>query len=615
MKKSGLLFIFLLALFIIIPYVSAELTDSEKSERIDKAYDCLSDRINSTTCEELSVDQSIFSLLAVGECEDKVLNYSNNETCWPNSSCKIKTTAQAVLALEENTEVDVQDALDWLLEQKAIPNNLIWYLEIDTENSSKCTISYDDNSYEITINENKKINKNAGNCLTRSTGDYWLKISSTCQEKEFAISCEKDFITTLLFQKQNSDTINVLSYSQDSSAGGTTFEKIYSLCFAKSGVCDYEGSLWAALVLDAHGEDVSAFMPYLITGVSDNSEFMPEVFLYSLTGATEYRTKILQNQIGGRYWQASNDKYYDTALALLPFQSEDSLTEKINSQNWLFSIQEENGCWNSGNILNNAFLLYSLWPKNFNNNGGSAEYCEDYGYTCTFSSDCNGEILYDYDCSGLQVCCSEESLTEEFCVDDYFGEICNSNEYCYLGQEVSTSDLEFGETCCVDGSCELTENNSENACEENEGECQVYSCDDGYEETNSYDCEYSGDVCCMPSENNPITPPVNDSKKNKFWIWILVGLILLAIIGIVLKDKLKMLLIKFKNPKKKGDSNFPNSRPSGFPPGFSPPANPSNIPRRIMPNSPARRPMPMRPPQKRPEELDSVLKKLKEMSD
>ena len=45
-------------------------------------------------------------------------------------------------------------------------------------------------------------------------------------------------------------------------------------------------------------------------------------------------------------------------LYFLPLpQSSDT---RNNAINWLMSVQGPDGCWNSGNILDTAFVLYSL---------------------------------------------------------------------------------------------------------------------------------------------------------------------------------------------------------------------------------------------------------------
>jgi len=738
MKKDVILFVFLFSILILAPLlVSGELTYAEKEEKVTLAYDCLNERIDSANCAHLSVEENIFSLLAVDKCEDRVIASSTDLECWPKNSCDLKTTSLAILALNENTNEDTSDAEEWLLSQSATPTELIWYLEIDTPGEAKCEISYSSASesspvYEINIGADKKLSGNGGSCLEIAYHDYFLEINQNCYEKEFSISCDDDFITTLLYQKESSDTLYVLKYFNQASADGTTTEKINSYCFSTGSICDYEGSLWAAFILDSKGHDISAYMPYILGGAEEREAFLPEVFIYFIEGYIDSRTTILEGQIAGEYWQAgiSNDKYYDTALALFPFQGETGLTEKILTEEWLLSddIQEDSGCWDGKDIVNNAFILYSLFPEfsgndpgnnavcgngvcevgetfencpedceelpdyscieegfycvgtcdgeelgdyscpssliccdsqseescselggsvclygevcfegleinTFNlstgetcclegtceDSGGTTDLsCEDEGYFCVSGGNCEGALLYEFDCPGLYLCCDEGS--EAKTCEEWEGEICDSTEIC-SGEILLTSDLKYQETCCVEGICEESglppPDPEDYTCEDNGGICEIYGCGSGYQETFEYDCKYE-DKCCM-EEGEPGPGPgpgPEPTPKGKAWIWIIFILIVLALGGILFRDKLKIFLMKLKGKKKPSQPRFGGPRP-GFGPGpRSMPPRPSNVPRRIMPRSRGN-PMPRRgprPQQKASGELNDVLKKLKDMS-
>jgi hypothetical protein len=317
-----------------------------------------------------------------------------------------------------------------------------------------------------------------------------------------------------------------------------------------------------------------------------------------------------------KYWLVATDKYYDSALALYPFQLE-NFDEKTSTKEWLLTeVQQTDGCWNNGNIVDNAFILHSIWPRpfangtngtgpnnvsNFTNNGDYD--CVENDFFCMSSANCApGKITYDYDCPGIQICCKEQTIQN---CSELNGIICNPNQYCGNdGAEFHTDDLETGEICCVDGACKA---NALNECEDNSGVCGEV-CESKYIETSLYRCPVDGDKCCMIKSSVPPTT----SKKGKWWIWVLLILIILILIGIGLREKLKMLLIKMKSGKKKGglqQSSF-GPKPSESPGYFRPMPGP----RRIIPSQPQR--MPLRRPaqQKSSRELDDVLKKLKDMS-
>ena len=653
MKKALGIFIFLtLILFTNFVIISAELTAQEEQEGVSLAYACLNEKIDTIDCTRMSVEQSIFSLLATGECLSKVADDSLDSKCWPKSNCDLKTTAQAILALDQVQE-NTEDAEIWLNAQNMTPKDLDWFLEVDSTEETSCEVTYGGKTFTFDINEDKKIVNTVGgtSCLSVSTSyPYWITINGNCYGETFETTCDEDFLTTLIFKKENEPTIYVLDTTNSQNAGGITLEKINSLCFSKSGIaCNYEGSLWAALVLSSKGYNMDPYMPYLVGEAASNAKYSPEAFLYALTNEVDYRTQISENQISNKYWQnyGSNNKYYDTALELLPFQGESGVPEKESSKEWLLNeVQGEDGCWDSGNIVNNAFLLYSIWPEYSGNSGpgatcsaqgyacvptagcsssniitqydcgtgnvccgsggsgGDEESCETNDFFCVSYSNCEGEILSEFDCDGFDLCCDTEYI-EKTCTE-WGGEICNSNEYCQSGETVVTSDLTYGESCCLEGICEEVTPVEEFDCEENFGKCEISSCETGYEATNSYSCAYSGDTCCIRSAGP------SGSSGGKWWIWILVILIIIVLAAVIFRDKIKEFLIKRKSGKRSPSGM--QRGPPGYPPR-GPPMRPMGGPppqRRIMP--PQRRPMQQRMPVRPRGEVDDVLKKLKDMS-
>ncbi|MEJ2268028.1 MAG: hypothetical protein P8X70_03060, partial [Nanoarchaeota archaeon] len=445
MKKRVLFGILFLSLILSLSFASAEMNQSQ----IDKAYDCLEQKVEGK-CSSLSLEQQIFSLLAIGECESEIVANSDYMS-------DTKITAQSILALDK-VNTDTSEAQEWLSSQNATPEGIDWLLQIESTEETICTINYGGTSYSgITINNDKTISAPAGPCLTLYPGDYWLRIAQTqeCYNYDFEISCDSSFSTNLLYKKTqgtNSDVIYVSGKTNSASGEGTTTERVNSLCFTQDGSCDYEASLWSALVLNYKGYDVSSYLPYLITLSSDYPELIPESFLYSLTNS--FRNELLLKQLPSGYWQESNNRYYDTALALMPFQNKD-LEQKDLATDWLSEVQNNDGCWNNGNILDTAFILYSLWPQSFILPGGIDEGldCESSGYFCISPMSCSeaqGEELEEYSqsCFGTNICCTQDRLLGS--CEEQGGEICGSGETC------TTSVVEASDTseCCL-GSCQV----------------------------------------------------------------------------------------------------------------------------------------------------------------
>ena len=582
MGKRVLFLGVLIFLIFIIGFVFAAQQD------IDKAYDCLNDKIAEKTCDKLSVTEKIFSSLAVGKCNSELRDDAKDGECWPKANCNIKTTAQAVLALKTSA------AKDWLLDQKGNPSEVTWYLQIEPSLESECTITYNEDEYSIEIGEDKKIDSAAGNCLSLSSSNYWLEVDSDCYEEEFEISCDEYFITNLLFKSDTSSTIHVSDETSSATGGGTTTEQVNSFCFMDGESCDYEGSLWAALALYSLGEEISSYMPYLITMVDDNKEYFPEVFLYALTGYEDFNYDIISRQTSNGYWSISGDKYYDTALALYPFMYE-TFNEKEEAMAWLLSEQDKEGCWNAGNILDTAFILYSVWAKE----GPTIieDTCSSVGYYCMSSASCddsNGNVL-DYACSGFYVCCDTQEI-QETC-EEAGGKICTGGKEC-TGSTLEKSDTYY---CCFD---ECEEPEPADQCESHDGVCEPAECGEGYVQSYEYDCDYYGDICCM-EEKAPGPSPL---------LWILIILIILVALGIVFREKLKAFWFRIKSNFKKAPGYIRRGPRPGFPSIPSTEIRRRIMPRGVMPEE--HRHIPKPAPRRQAEqssELDDVLKKLKEM--
>lgn len=472
-----LMFTLLLSLQFLLPVSAAE------EEKVELGYSCLETRINQTGCSSLSFEDKVFSYLATGECGSELSADNSSNQCWPKSGCRLKSTAQAILAL--NNKVNTTLAENWLLRQTASPSGIDWYLEIEVPSGeTTCTLVYPGSSPRtITVREDKTLSSGAGNYLTLSAGGYWLKINQQIYNKEIYISCERQFITTLLFMRTGSSTVHVSENVHGSGAGGNVTEKVDSVCFAQSGTCNYEGSLWAALVLASldHDEEIQKFLPYLITMKDDisNSIYIPESFLYYLTN--KFRTDLLLKQKYSSYWEESGNRYYDTALALLPFSYDDS-NEKSNSKEWLLSVQQKSGCWNNGNIRDTAFLLYSAWPKNPFSPIGNCQYDSDCPQVdCKYSWCENGACMYEYDGSCIEQECTKNSDCPP---TDYSENYCDDNS---IYRDTYTYSCDTSEKMCkVDVSSSLVETcSSSDKCED--GECiqdscsWINPCNDGYD--------------------------------------------------------------------------------------------------------------------------------------
>ena len=361
MKKSVMIIIFLI--LILFPIISAQANQTQ----LNNGFACLSSQVGD--CSAASIGEQIFTSLADGKCVSNIVGSESTAGCWPTNSCDIKTTAQAVLALH-NAGQSTSTSQAWLATQILKTPNLNWYMQINTNSNSQCTITYTGTPYTITLNADKSISANgngAGSCL--SIASNWLLVSPSCYGTQFQISCNQSFTQTNLYQRQNYPTIYVSSSSHSAPSGGKVFDTINSSCFGSGNTCNFEASLWASIALDSIGVDISPFLPYLTVMATDSTtqQYLPYSFLYALTNSSDYLNTLLAQQKtvdNQNYWDAGSNygAYYDTALALLPLQSQNP-SEKQNAVDWLMSNQGSDGCWNSDSIPDTAFILFSLGFK------------------------------------------------------------------------------------------------------------------------------------------------------------------------------------------------------------------------------------------------------------
>lgn len=568
--------------------------------KINKGYSCLEEKIDSRGCASLSSGERVFSLLASGECRSEV--EADNKFMSDE-----KYTAQAILALGGH-----DDAEEWLLTASSIPQDITWFLQIDSDDATTCEIDEEGSLDTIQLNADKTVSGSTG-CLTASdadtnAGNYWFEVDRDCYGQEISVSCsDSSFLTSLLYKEDGQKTLYISEDTSSASAGGETIEVVDSSCFGQ-GTCKYEASLWSTLVLNSLNYDMSAYLPYLVTEADENEDLLPEAFLFLLVG-DEFRNQLLGKQFSNKWWDESGERFYDTALALYAFQYENP-TQKTNSIRWLLDESQGNdGCWDNGNILNTAFLLFSIEPRTlFGSDVGSGigDSCESVGFSCMSGIACSqagGTSLNAYSCSGTFTCCDQERVVESCSVQG--GSICSIGEDCTGGISSDASDLSAGESCCVSGgTCQIPTSTTDlSECEAIGGSCRISSCLDG--ESESFEsCDFSADLCCLSESKS-------SEGINGLWIWVLLILIIFLVLGIIFRQKLRPFWFKLKT-----GFNKIIKKKAGPMPGTQPGVGPSPMAYRGIPQMrpPIRRPPPRRPlTTKQPGELKDVLGKLKDM--
>jgi hypothetical protein len=604
-----------------IPITQASYSSSFNlnTSKLDLAESCINKKAGN--CASLSIPELAFTILSqsannVSEACTKVLKSKQiNGECFGTQGCSVKDTGLAILALDSLGE-DTSKAENWLINKSKTSKELTWILELDTDIGLEmnCKIAYRGNEYSLKMKADKSFDADAGNCLSRDNNGLWLKVSDSCYDTDFAITCDQNFKSVILAYDSTQNKF-LVPLTKEASAFGTLTQKVSSKCISTTSTCSYEDNLWATLALYKKGKDIVDYLPYLKFLEDKNKRFTPDSFIYMETGDESYGNSLVKDEKLGNYWESDGtpyNRFYDTALALfaLTGTSEDVVSSVQGRM--IFSQDGKTGCWNNA-LRETAILLWALkgWSSGAGGGGGGGgatiEDCIYSGFYCMKNADCaQNDILDNYQCIGLNVCCRNQILRT--CTEEQ-GKKCNVDESCTGGIEKDTLDGK----CCL-GTCEKIIAVSE--CEQAGNSCG----DSCLKTENKVDMQCDENkVCC---ELKPLTPV--SSGGSLLWLWILlIVLILLLILAIIYKDKLKLWLFKIKSKFKKEKRpltpipSMPMVRP-GFPPI-----------RRPLPVMPQRRPFPQAPiktytstkietkttkPSQTKEKMDDVFKKLRDMS-
>jgi len=586
MKRVGILII-LLMVFFSMCFVIAE-DETVNDSRVQRAFDCLEAKVGGGCADTDNIQEIALTILATPDnvydgCVNKLKANVQN-----NNLGSVRDTALGILALKHAGE-DYSVLETWLLGRAINPKDIIWYLQQDSDSETNCSLKYNSSSYNFNVKKTKKIDsQDLGVCFSPVSSSFWLEINPICYGTNFEVACDKDFITNLLyFDARHKETFYVLDNTEEVGAYGSANIMVKSKCFpssANSAQCSFEDTAWGAYVLSLLGYDVSSFLPYITAASTENKQFSPNVFLYLLDPLnTEISTQLIKEQNTNGLWWNGVSKYYDTGLVLLALGMNQEQTRRAEDSLWF--TQADNGCW-ANKQLDTAMILWAVERRD-GVVDSSEILCEDAGYYCTPESACSvdDDIGSSYFCDGgiTTTCCKNPVVN--LC-SDAGGVECATGKVC-SSKEIKTKDSDF---CCTTScvSPETEEEDEDSECILANHRC-LSSCDSQYYEPVNYDCDGSK-ICCkmLPSQDNEEGVP--------WWIWILVGsiVIVLVVIGIIYKEQIKLLLFKSKSKMDKNPSG--NNLNGGIPPR---PGQPPFPPSRY--GVPPRRPMPPRrsmPPQR-----------------
>ncbi len=584
--------------------------------KVELAFQCLETELKEDCSGARTVEQLAFAILAtpkesiLKECIKKLESKEKSEGCFGDSSCSIKDSALAILALN-HVRKNTTKYEKWLLSKNLSSSEVEWIVQQDSDGETSCTLKYGGNDYQFIARENKKLTGNFGSCFSLTNNNYWLKVNEECFNKEIKMGCNKKFYVSLSYRTPGSQKVNILSNTKEGAQNSEVTFSIDSKCFGISS-CNYEETVWAVLALKKVGHDIKPYIPYIVSSEETKKPYFPEIFSYIvLEYDSLYGAKIMKMQTESKYFEAENSAYgrfYDSALVLLALGDRNQQQIK-NAKDWVWFSQENNGCWNSKNLRDTSILLWALERK-VSPSLDSQEVirttkCSESisGATCIKELDClnsGGSVLRNYDCSyssiSFSVCCNITPTLKR--CSELGGNVCSTDEKCE-GIVRNSSDR----MCCIGECKKIEEEKKQDECSLEKGICRN-SCRTNEEKTESA-CSDRGKVCCVKKE----TP-----KKSLLWLWVLLGiLVVFAIIGILMKDKIKVMIYKNKQSKNESEKPF-NTGLGPSKPGFPPIAmNKPLINKPLVQPRPLMGQLPSKPKTDSSQRPD-VFNKLKEMS-
>ncbi len=462
--------------------LTASITSAESNSTEQKAYDWLANKsvngnygndISTTALAGLAFKNVGYDGSAKASA-DWILMQKDPQNCFPKGDCKTKDTALALMLLNSLSMPEASGVQKWLEgAQSAATTSGKWMLEISTQATGKCVVSYQikNKSFSEEVNvEQGKFPKCGGSNFLDMDSCFKSGLIRSEPGIKFTVDCSsltgETPIVTLVY---NSGSTFYIISTQFGSVADVT---IANGCYGKTAKapCSKESTLYANWALSQASSTANANL-YLLenydaASIADNS------LLYQsfLTKDEKYLEAIKTRQSADG---SLNRDFYQTSLAILALEKSQTYSEKAEkAKEWLASKQEKDGSW-AENAKDSAMVLYAafadavLKPEVIKAATEEEASPCDYNFVCDEESgetpegctDCAVINKEEGACNTNNECETDLGETAENCVDCSCGDsICDSSESfdsCSSDCEEETTSKEEG--ICGDGACDTGE--------------------------------------------------------------------------------------------------------------------------------------------------------------
>ncbi|MEK6835261.1 MAG: hypothetical protein AABX61_03300 [Nanoarchaeota archaeon] len=486
-----------------------------------------------------AIEDNAFTLLALKSNNYDTSNGYNvmvqrkdPSNCYPNGNCNVKDTALAALALKF-LNYDTKPLLGWLNSALTRADVKNWYIQINTDKSGNCSITYDSNQVKKAfVNSTQKIK-----IENRQINEDWINVEQDLGVvldqpiEQIKVDCTQvndPSIGISLLRIIKGTDFYIIQESQSSISNLV----INNACYPSyvGGQCDKESSFYAAYSLKKMNEDVKV-TSYLLDKADNN---LNNAMLYTITNNQKYIDSLIANQNPAGYWD--NEDIYTTSFAINALKSTQHKDEFNNATQWLKSKQITGDLVNNGsfgNVRDTAVALYLGLTDTISTSGGGGgnEICGDNiietGEECDDGNNINGDdcssictnensnksCIGDVDCSFGEKCISQVCVISE-CTND---QGCPQNEYCDTFSKTCKSRVVKAE--CGDGICSKTED--EFSCAQ---DCFI-------NQTSNNEKICGNNICDVGEDSQSCPIDCGEAEKSNALFWISLIIIILILGG------------------------------------------------------------------------------------
>lgn len=412
----------ILIIFLLIPFSIAQDLDDYTEEpaeivNIDTSVEWIMQQ-SPTTAE----DAALATLAATKsdtvsnrEAVNKLLNLKNKRyDCWPSTSCNVKDTALAIIALSRTGNAI---STTWLQNQERSNTEGNWFLQIDTQASGECKISYDDEQEEIQVERGRmesdlcpfSTQLDLNNCLEKN-------LLTNKDSLDITVSCGPLGTGKISLVYKIEDKYFIIG--EVSTNVFTTFS------IKNTDFGDYESTLYAAWMYKKLNKDISPAI-WLRRFYQPNIESSSLMYLITEDDYFIEDLLILQNKDTGSFGNV-----YETSLATLALRTQGTKTTEIDmAKAWLETQMFSDGSWNK-DIRDTAMAVYGAFtsididiqpriapkpksekPLECNENGLCEIFLEETSINCPSDCSCGDRVCDD---SESDVICPEDCEVEPY---------------------------------------------------------------------------------------------------------------------------------------------------------------------------------------------------------